>query len=847
MGFGSPVDGDCVVLASLAWKTLQGSREAVGENDSLTRELLGLYKILSRLQNELANPTSLVNRANDERRRELEEHAADCEGILKVMNTVLDKYNALGKEQRRRRRLWQKVKFGNGEMKDLREIKSTLSAHTSAITMGFNLCSLDSPGKIETTLEAEEQSRRHGRSLRGIRQSLHWVIANMSADVGEGSVRSSYANDDKTFWRTLRKELVKEGYNNYTLQKHRRLIKAYVEELVNRGVLDDQGIDNAKDVHTRPRLQRVRSNFYLQGPSRIDTRSPSPAEHNQPLPISTTAPSVSEDVEMADVSSNEDDIIDDAPSSPIITALETPKAVEPHVESSEDSDLSSSTLVEEVDDHSNPPPSKQNTSSKLLFAVQIEKVTDEKFARGQKGSFDDGQVAELLEPSMDMDEVEQLPSESSETKFARSRKVGFNDGWIAESLEPSIAVDEVDEGLSESTEVTDDVEVQETTEVVHKPLIIELPSTAKDALGESTGVSDDKEVQAATEVFHEHLVIERASMDDNMLRTESPTPRRLPPVQIEDIVDDDFISGAHPNVFDYDDSSRDSDDERLPVVEILPKESINQTTSGSKQPLKRVRWAEDDAVDAEQRSSPCKYAPEDLPFIFHREFRDFDKNQELQDSSQVLMEEQEAGKSRRKRSGPSSRMCSFVTQNEYIPPATLYNLQLYRIPASYFTKFWHPARVPMYLHGNVFDGISFTHWIYGWTAYTFRDNSFEMSTVKRFGKQVMKLGAATTDIDKADLSVKRKLPRDLYDESARLWEDLENIVNDIMSEAEDRLAKKRQGGRLEVEFVKKFTREMIAGDVYYRPIEKFVQQTDAWCKKVRFHRDFLMLWELWAS
>jgi hypothetical protein len=152
----------------------------------------------------------------------------------------------------------------------------------------------------------------------------------------------------------------------------------------------------------------------------------------------------------------------------------------------------------------------------------------------------------------------------------------------------------------------------------------------------------------------------------------------------------------------------------------------------------------------------------------------------------------------------------------------------------------------MYLHGNVFDGISFTHWIYGWTAYTFRGESFEMSTVKRFGKQVMKLGSAMTDIENADDSVKRKLPRPLYDESGRLWENLENIVNDIMAESEDRLATKRRGARLEVEFVTKFCREMIAGDKYYRPIETWLKQTDDWCKRVRFHKDFVMLWDLWA-
>ena len=811
------------MLVQLAWDCLQGSKDAVGENDGLTRELLGLYKSLSRLRDELANPTSLVNRASDERRQELEEHAADCEGILKVMNTVLARYNALGREQRKSRRLWQKIQFGNGETKDLREVRNELSAHASAITMGFNLCALHSPGKVETTLEmTEEQSRRHGRSLRGLRTSLHWVIANLSSEVGEGSVRSSYANDDKIFWRTLRNELVKEGYDNYELQKHRRLIKDYVDELVNRGVLDDQGTDNARHI-PRPRLHKVRSNFYLQGPSRIDTWSPPPPEQYQLPHGPTISPNVSEeeeeDVEMADVSANEDEfedeIIEEAPDSPIFDNIQE---IASQVENSEESDLSSSTLIEEVDDHPDSPPSKLNIYANI-FTVQVEEVTDEEFVRHRKDTFGEGPRDEFSKPVFDMDQAEEHRMESSESsddeEVIHQRKDVFDEELRAEFSKPAFGMDEVEENPIESSES-----------------------------------SDDEKVQDAIEPAQEAVDGKSPTIDEDEVAPEKPVSNRPPPVQIEDILDDDFVPGAHPNVFLYEDSTRTLDTERTPIVEKLPQNPSIRVSGGStpsqKGPPKRVRWAGDDALSDEQRSSPCKYSPEDLPFIFHREFRDFDKYQELQESSQALTKEQDARRSRRKRSDQSSRTCSFVTQKEYIPPATLCDLQYYRIPASYFHKFWHPARVPMYLHGNVFDGISFTHWIYGWTAYTFRGESFEMSTVKRFGKQVMKLGSAMTDIENADDSVKRKLPRPLYDESGRLWENLENIVNDIMAESEDRLATKRRGARLEVEFVTKFCREMIAGDKYYRPIETWLKQTDDWCKRVRFHKDFVMLWDLWA-
>lgn len=75
----------------------------------------------------------------------------------------------------------------------------------------------------------------------------------------------------------------------------------------------------------------------------------------------------------------------------------------------------------------------------------------------------------------------------------------------------------------------------------------------------------------------------------------------------------------------------------------------------------------------------------------------------------------------------------------------------------------------MYLHGNVFDGISLVNWIYNWTAYKSTDSSFQMSTVRRFGKTVIKLGFALSAIENAKPEVKSTLPRDLYDQSGVLW------------------------------------------------------------------------------
>jgi hypothetical protein len=191
----------------------------------------------------------------------LEELCTGCQQILNVMNTIVTKYNTLSDNERSGKRIWQKVKFGNGEMKDLAEIRLKLSAHTSALIMSLNLCSLGSQGKVEKQLEGV------GGDLEGIRVKVDWIAANITAKSEDGTVWTSYTNDDKTFWRELRRELVKEGYHSSVLHKHKRLLKSYVEELGMRGVFDDlvdeEGLVESADEGTESNIliQDVHSTF----------------------------------------------------------------------------------------------------------------------------------------------------------------------------------------------------------------------------------------------------------------------------------------------------------------------------------------------------------------------------------------------------------------------------------------------------------------------------------------------------------------------------------------------------------------------------------------------------------
>jgi hypothetical protein len=242
--------GDVILIVQLAWNTFQGAKQACGEHDELTREVSSLHKVLNRVRREISRSPS--SGENEERRKELDEHVAGCEHVLRVMNEVLVKYNALGEDKKKGRsltRLWKTIKFANGEKSDLADIRSKLTTHTSALMMSLKLYTLGSLGRVE------KQLGNQGGELKGIKESINWIAANMTASksaAGEGSVWTIYENDDRAFWRELRRELHSDGFPWPALEKRKNLIKAYVKELGNRGVFDeDENEDEGIDFETR--------------------------------------------------------------------------------------------------------------------------------------------------------------------------------------------------------------------------------------------------------------------------------------------------------------------------------------------------------------------------------------------------------------------------------------------------------------------------------------------------------------------------------------------------------------------------------------------------------------------
>lgn len=234
MSFGYSA-GDFILLTQLCWNVVQNSRIACGAHDDLTREVTSLHVVLRRLQLEISKPGSLLSRTEDSRHEELAQLSDDCRRILRVLERILEKYNALSEEKRSVTKLWKRIQFGNGEMQDLADLRLKISAYTSALTLFLNLLGIGSQGRVESYLEEQ------GGELRQMRSSLNWITANLQAkaDKSEGSVLTNYAGDDKRVWKEFRRELVKEGFSSDILRQHKKTIQNYIMELGNRGALDD--------------------------------------------------------------------------------------------------------------------------------------------------------------------------------------------------------------------------------------------------------------------------------------------------------------------------------------------------------------------------------------------------------------------------------------------------------------------------------------------------------------------------------------------------------------------------------------------------------------------------------
>lgn len=152
---------------------------------------------------------------------ELQSIVTGCKKVLNTAEGVLVKYDKLGKEAKYGPKLWQQIRFGNGELHDMAEIKAKIVYYTSAISLFLNMVAIGSMGRVE------KQMNDAGEELQEIRIAVNGITAYLAAKTNyESSVLTTYADDEKAVWKASRRELLAEGFSSWTVRKHKGLIKA---------------------------------------------------------------------------------------------------------------------------------------------------------------------------------------------------------------------------------------------------------------------------------------------------------------------------------------------------------------------------------------------------------------------------------------------------------------------------------------------------------------------------------------------------------------------------------------------------------------------------------------------
>ncbi len=193
--------------------------------------------MIRRLEQEIRRPTCPINRSNETYKEELGDLINGCEKNLNILDQVLTKYNALSEQERSGRRLWQKIRFGNGTMADLADLRDRLTYYTSAISLFLNMISMGTVGRVERQLNDA------GGDLKEIKTAVNEITAKMmsKSKLQEGTILTAYGDDDTAVWKEFRRELIQDGFSSSIIREHKKLIKAYIEELGSRGVLDEVG------------------------------------------------------------------------------------------------------------------------------------------------------------------------------------------------------------------------------------------------------------------------------------------------------------------------------------------------------------------------------------------------------------------------------------------------------------------------------------------------------------------------------------------------------------------------------------------------------------------------------
>jgi hypothetical protein len=73
------------------------------------------------------------------------------------------------------------------------------------------------------------------------------LAEQIRAGMREGSVMTTYEDDEKVVWRQFRRELIGEGYRSRDIHRMKGPLKEYLRKLANGGLLDEASPENVSE------------------------------------------------------------------------------------------------------------------------------------------------------------------------------------------------------------------------------------------------------------------------------------------------------------------------------------------------------------------------------------------------------------------------------------------------------------------------------------------------------------------------------------------------------------------------------------------------------------------------
>lgn len=237
MSFGfSP--SDVLALIKIVTNTYQGWKKACGEYSDITYALDGLLNVLERIQIEATKAGSILCRnAGDQ--KDLKDILAGCEATVSELDGIVNKYKSLGELGRSREKNWDRLRFG---VKNLDDLRAKLTQHMSTIGAYLDIVGLGALTRIEINLDGIPRQIQH---------SVDFLAAEIRAGRREGSIMTTYTDDDKDVWRQFRREMISDGVRSSKIHKYKPRIKRYLQVLAESGQLDEEvPSDVVEDAHS---------------------------------------------------------------------------------------------------------------------------------------------------------------------------------------------------------------------------------------------------------------------------------------------------------------------------------------------------------------------------------------------------------------------------------------------------------------------------------------------------------------------------------------------------------------------------------------------------------------------